>query len=109
MGTLSNSEDPDEMPHNAAFHLGLRCLLRMKMIFRERNTILFGNNNLCTTSSHPMLIVSYKMKEFSSIQRINSTTHSYNVDTGQFTYMYRYYFLASLSPFKKFQFSYFSQ
>ena len=30
MGTLSNSEDPDEMPHNTAFHLGLHCLLRLK-------------------------------------------------------------------------------
>ena len=27
-GTLANSEDPDEMPHKAAFHLGLHCLLR---------------------------------------------------------------------------------
>ena len=23
MGTLANSEDPDEMPHNTAFHQGL--------------------------------------------------------------------------------------
>ena len=23
---LANSEDPDEMPHNVAFHLGLHCL-----------------------------------------------------------------------------------
>ena len=23
---LANSADPDEMPHNAAFHLGLQCL-----------------------------------------------------------------------------------
>ena len=30
MGTFTNSEDPDEMPHNAAFHLGLHCLLRLK-------------------------------------------------------------------------------
>ena len=30
MGTLANSEDPDEMQHNAAFHLGLLCLLRLK-------------------------------------------------------------------------------
>ena len=30
MGTLANSEDPDEMQHNAAFHLGLHCLLRLK-------------------------------------------------------------------------------
>ena len=25
-----NSEDPDEMPHNATFHQGLHCLLRQK-------------------------------------------------------------------------------
>ena len=30
MGTLENSEDPDEMQHNDAFHLGLHCLLRLK-------------------------------------------------------------------------------
>ena len=27
-GTLANSEDPDEMPHNVAFHQGLHCMLR---------------------------------------------------------------------------------
>ena len=27
-GTLMKSEDPDEMPQNAAFHQGLHCLLR---------------------------------------------------------------------------------
>ena len=26
-GTFANSEDPDEMPHHAAFHQGLHCLL----------------------------------------------------------------------------------
>ena len=26
----ANSEGPDEMPHNAAFHQGLHCLLRQK-------------------------------------------------------------------------------
>ena len=25
--SLANSEDPDEMPYNAVFHQGLRCLL----------------------------------------------------------------------------------
>ena len=30
MNTLANSEDPDEMPHYAAFHQGLHCLLRQK-------------------------------------------------------------------------------
>ena len=28
MGTFTNSED--EMPHNAAFHRGLNCLLKQK-------------------------------------------------------------------------------
>ena len=28
MHTWANSKDPDEMPHNAAFHHGLHCLLR---------------------------------------------------------------------------------
>ena len=30
MSTLANSEDPVEMQHNAAFHQGLHCLLRLK-------------------------------------------------------------------------------
>ena len=30
MGILANSEDPDEMQHNAAFHQCLHCLLRLK-------------------------------------------------------------------------------
>ena len=30
MGTLENSEDPDEMQHKAAFHQGLHSLLRLK-------------------------------------------------------------------------------
>ena len=30
MDTLANCEDPDEMQHDAAFHLDLHCLLRFK-------------------------------------------------------------------------------
>ena len=30
MCTLANKEDPDEMPHDAAFQQGLHCLLRQK-------------------------------------------------------------------------------
>ena len=33
MGTLANSEDPDEMLHNGAFHQGLYCLLRQNPSF----------------------------------------------------------------------------
>ena len=28
MNTLANNEDPDKVPHNAAFHQGPHCLLR---------------------------------------------------------------------------------
>ena len=31
MDTLANSVDPDEMPHNAAFHQGLHCLLHQNL------------------------------------------------------------------------------
>ena len=44
MGTLATSEDPDEMPHNAAFHQGLHYLLRQKWSL-EKNTILFRKYN----------------------------------------------------------------
>ena len=30
MHIFASSEDPDEMPHNAAFHQGLHCLLKQK-------------------------------------------------------------------------------
>ena len=40
----TKSEDPDEMPHIAAFHHGLQ-FATTKTIFRESN-ILFGNYNL---------------------------------------------------------------
>ena len=30
MGTFANSEDPDEMQHDAAFHQGLHCMLRLR-------------------------------------------------------------------------------
>ena len=41
MGNLTNSEDPDEMQHNAAFHQGLHCLLRFRQ-FSE--TEIYHNN-----------------------------------------------------------------
>ena len=30
MGNLANSEDPDEMQHNAVIYQGMQCLLRSK-------------------------------------------------------------------------------
>ena len=48
MGTLANSEDPDKMPHNGAFHQGLHCLLG-----QERNIIFLEIIN-CDPSVYTM-------------------------------------------------------
>ena len=40
MGTLANSEDPDEMQHNAVFHQGLHCLLRLNLQ-RQKKIIIW--------------------------------------------------------------------
>ena len=39
MGIIANSEDLDEMQHNAAFHQGMHCLLKkFKQTFTDRST-----------------------------------------------------------------------
>ena len=45
IGILTNSEDPVEMPH---YGISSRSPLldKTKTIFRDRNTILFGNYNM---------------------------------------------------------------
>ena len=61
MGTLVNSEDPDEMQHNAAFHQGLHCLLRLK---QSSGTEIHHRWEMPTCDplkyklGHPILIVS---------------------------------------------------
>ena len=37
MGTLANSEDPDEMPWNMAFLQGLHCLHRQNQSSKKYN------------------------------------------------------------------------
>ena len=46
MGTSTNSEDPDKMPHMAAFHQVLHCLLRLK---QSSETEIYHNleNSTC--------------------------------------------------------------
>ena len=44
MSTFANSEDPDEMQHNAAFHQGLHCLKRFKGSSDKKK--IFENHNL---------------------------------------------------------------
>ena len=53
MGTLANSEDSDEMQHNAAFHQDLHCLLRLKQPSRTEK-----QDNLETSTCGPL---KYKM------------------------------------------------
>ena len=43
MGTFINREDPDEMPHNAAFHQGLHCMFRLKRSSDKKNKIFLEN------------------------------------------------------------------
>ena len=72
MGTLENSEDPDEMQHNAAFHQGLHCLLRLK---QPSGTEIHHNLKISTCDplkykmGNPILIVSMCMGESIRIQR----------------------------------------
>ena len=45
MGTMTNSEDQDEMPHSGAFHLGLHCLLKQNQSLEKEMQFQFGNHN----------------------------------------------------------------
>ena len=40
LGVFTNSEDPCEMPHDAAFHMGLHCLLSSGALMKMFNYIL---------------------------------------------------------------------
>ena len=47
MSTSANSEDPDEIPHNAAFQQILQCLIdKNKNDLQRKKYNLFGNYNL---------------------------------------------------------------
>ena len=45
-GTLTNFEDPDVMPHNAAFQRGLHCSLRPNQSLEKDIYNDFGSYNL---------------------------------------------------------------
>ena len=74
-GTLADSEDPDEMQHNAAFHRGLRCLLRLK---QPSGTEIHNNSELSScdplkyTMGSPILIVSIWMGKSIRIRRVKN-------------------------------------
>ena len=60
MGTLTNSEDPDEMQHNAAFHQGLHYLLRQKSM-RKKIQFFFGNDKLGIYDTSILIMPHLKM------------------------------------------------
>ena len=78
MRTLVNSADPDEMPHNAAFHQDFHCLLRQKRSSeKEIHYFLFfffvfffkiiTCDPLIYTIDHPNCIVSNQKEESISV------------------------------------------
>ena len=75
MSSLSNSEDPDEMPHDAAFHQGLHCLLSQKQ-FLAKDIHFYVKNINCDpsiyvyTMNHPQLTASNRKKEFIRAQMV---------------------------------------
>ena len=64
---LANSEDPDEMLHNAAFHQSL-LFAKAKVIFREKINF-FGNYNMYTMD-HPVFIVSNLTENSIGLKRV---------------------------------------
>ena len=73
MGTLANSDDPDEMQHNAAFHQSLHYLLRLKQSSGteiHHNLENFTCDPLKYTMDSPILIVSICMGKSIKIQRV---------------------------------------
>ena len=75
MGNLANSDNPDEMQHNAEFHQGIHCLLRLKQpsgTETHRNSDNFTCDPLQYTMGIPILFVSICMGKSIRIQRFNS-------------------------------------
>ena len=80
MLTLTNSEDQDEMSHNATFHQGLHCLLRLKryseteiqFLYEKYNPLpLYIQYNLCKTATQKrsklVLKTNYRLMQGKSI------------------------------------------
>ena len=71
---MANSEDPDEMLHYAAFHLGLHCLLRQNQS-SEKEINIFLEFLTCDlsvyTMDHPDLTVLNIKENIFSLKRVN--------------------------------------
>ena len=53
MSTPANSEDPDEMQHNAALYLSIHC--KGKKDLTKKNAIFFENYNLTPLDKYILL------------------------------------------------------
>ena len=76
MGTMANGEDPDEMPHKAAFHQGLLCLLRQNQssVTAIRNDFEISTcDHLKFMMDNPNLIVFICKGKSIRIKRVNKT------------------------------------
>ena len=71
MGTFTNSEDPDEMPHDAAFHIRVYTVCYGKMDLQTKKTIFFENYNLTSLDMYNGLSQVYCIKPEGSKGLIN--------------------------------------
>ena len=77
MGTLANSEDPDEMPQDAAFHMGLHCLLRLNKSSEKEIQYFFWKLIITSvtpqynTMDHLVFIVYSYMENSISLKRVH--------------------------------------
>ena len=69
--TIADREDPDQMPHNVAFHQCLYCLLKTKMIFRKKKLQLSLKIKTCDPLSYTWTIPSLLHQS----RRKNSVVH----------------------------------
>ena len=81
MSTLANGEDPDEMPHDSAFHQGLHCLLRQNLSSEKETqfyleTITYALSMY--TMDYPEFIVLF---DFSLT--VKAAPHEWVIRTGQ--------------------------
>ena len=66
---MANSEDPNEMPHNAAFHQGLHCLLRQNLSSENLLKIIACDPSIYT-KDHPDPIVCSFMENSIGLERV---------------------------------------
>ena len=73
MDTLANSEDPDEMQHNAVFQQGLHCLLRQIQssgILVHNHLEMYTCDPLKYKMVNPILLVFISVEKYIRMQRV---------------------------------------